>query len=104
MITDDPDEDAENLDDEALLNAYLGRGQSGKSSDPENSAEDIPDWPPSQTRNVGLIVDANTLGWFKANHADWRREMGFVLRAWVAVQAAAASPKRSTPTDDHLTS
>jgi uncharacterized protein (DUF4415 family) len=88
MISDDPDEDADNLDDEGLIAACLGQG---KAADPGDQAagQDIPDWPPIHTRNVGLIVDNATVDWFKANHADWRQEMGFVLRAWVATKNAA---------------
>ena len=104
MITDDPDEDADNLDDETLLSTCLGRRHPGESTDQENLAEDIPDWPPNRTRDVGLIVDTETLAWFKANHADWRREMGFVLRAWVAAQAASVSTKPSTPSAEQPTS
>lgn len=104
MITDDPDEDADNLDDEALLNAYLGRGQPGKSDNSENPDEDIPDWPPIRTRSVDLIVDDDTLGWFKNNHADWRREMGVVLRAWVAAQAAHASSEPSAAAGENTPS
>jgi len=93
MIRDDPDEDADNLDDEALVAACLGPGNTSE-QDSQAAEHAIPDWPPIGPRNVELIVDNETIDWFKANHADWRREMGFVLRAWVATKA---TPSKAYP-------
>ncbi len=91
MISDDPDEDADNLDDEGLIAACLGPGKTADPDEP-TADQDIPDWPSVGARNVGLVVDNGTLDWFKTNHADWRREMGFVLRAWVVTKATAPDP------------
>ncbi len=91
MMTDETDEDADTLDDEALLSAYLGSGTSGTPSDQDADPETrIPDWPPSRVRDTGLMVDTATLDWFKTNHADWRQEMAIILRAWVAAHTAPA--------------
>jgi hypothetical protein len=94
-ITNDPAEDADFpdidspdidlLDDEALIAAYVG--DSGLKAGPGIDTDDtLPDWPPPRTRDIGLNIDVATLNWFKAQYADWRREMGVVLRAWVAAQ------------------
>jgi len=89
-MVDDPDEDADNLDDDALFESYL----QGKSGMPREGLADptdtIPDWPPATMRDVGLTLDHETVAWFRASHSDWRREMSFVLRAWVAAQTAEA--------------
>jgi hypothetical protein len=87
-ISDQPDEDAANLDDNALFEAYLDAGTPRSGGVPAADAGDgMPDWPPVTLQNVGLTIDTATLAWFKSNHADWRAEAGFVLRAWVAAQA-----------------
>ncbi|MBS0644621.1 MAG: hypothetical protein U1E70_04490 [Acetobacteraceae bacterium] len=86
MLPDEPDEDAANLDDDALLDAYLN--PSPAEAD-QRDATRLPDWPKLTVREVGLSLDTATLDWFRAHHADWRREIGFVLKAWVAAQTAA---------------
>lgn len=83
MNSDEPDEDADNLDDENLLTTYLD----GSSPKPESEAAlVVSDWPPPTMRDLGLNVDAETLQWFEANHANWRQGMRSVLRAWVDTQ------------------
>ncbi len=79
MISEDPDEDADNLDDETLLRQYLG-AEKNVSGD---SVESIPDWPPRALCDVAFTVDSEISGWFKRHHGDWRRAMRLVLRAWV---------------------
>lgn len=91
-ITDSPEEDAAGLDDDALFEAYLAGGPPQKEHAPPASGnEEIAEWPSRRMREVGLAVDVATLAWFKTNHADWRREMGFVLRAWAAAARIAAN-------------
>ena len=87
MISDEPDEDADLLDDEAALEAYLGdtTPQAGSFSP---ASPPLPDWPPRAVRDVALTLDAETLAWFQATTADWRGEIRSILRAWVAVKAA----------------
>ncbi|MFL5253593.1 MAG: hypothetical protein ACJ8AI_11985 [Rhodopila sp.] len=85
----DPDEDADSLDDDALLEAYL---RADAPSAGRSAEEALPDWPPLRVREVGLQIETATLDWFKANHQDWCREIHFVLKAWVAAQAAAPTP------------
>ncbi|WP_428533728.1 hypothetical protein [Rhodopila sp.] len=82
MISDEPDEDADNLDDETLLRAYLGVGAATQAA--TDSTTDLPDWPQRRERDPGLNIDPETLAWFKARHGDWRGRMASVLRAWVA--------------------
>jgi len=89
-ISDDPHEDANNLDDDALFEAFLDAGIAQTGGAPEaESGDGIPDWPPVRMRTVALPIDVATLAWFKGNHVDWRAEVGFVLRAWVAAQTEA---------------
>jgi uncharacterized protein (DUF4415 family) len=87
MTLDEPDEDADTLDDEAALEGYLGDAPP-KPDSGASSAAVLPDWPPQAVRDIGLSLDAETLAWFKATNADWRREMRSVLRAWVAAKTA----------------
>jgi hypothetical protein len=82
MISDDPDEDADNLDDEKLLGSYFSAGSS--ESPPGSAAEsEIADWPamPGPGDSAG---DSETLHWFRTNNPGWRGEMTHVLRAWIA--------------------
>jgi hypothetical protein len=85
MIVDEPDEDADTLDDETALDNYLG-GESPANLD--TGLADLPDWPAPAKRDIGLDLDTATLNWFKQGHADWRREMRFVLRAWVLAKGS----------------
>jgi uncharacterized protein (DUF4415 family) len=85
MISDEPDEGADSLDDEALLESYLGV-KAPKRQASVDSGACMPDWPPSIERELGLNLDAGTIAWFKANHGDWRASMAGVLRAWVAAR------------------
>jgi hypothetical protein len=87
MISDDPDEDADTLDDETVLETYLGDGPL-RPDTAASVATELPDWPPQAVRDVGLNLDLETLAWFKAANANWRREMRAVLRAWVAAKTA----------------
>jgi hypothetical protein len=84
MISDEPDEDADTLDDETLLATYAG-------ADPGTgcrTAADVREWPASHRPSVAEAdIDAATLAWFKANHADWQGELRIVLRTWVAQQS-----------------
>lgn len=83
MISDDPDEDADNLDDDTLLQSYLGSDTWA----PEEQAVTMPDWPAGRSSDVALTVNAETVAWFKLNHADWRSAMELVLRAWVVAHS-----------------
>jgi uncharacterized protein (DUF4415 family) len=106
MTSDEPDEDADTLDDETLLETYLGASAAKPGAgDP---AADLPDWPQRRERNLGLNLDTETLAWFKARHFDWQSKMASILRAWVAAQtrrdrlreAATATPIESgTPAE-----
>jgi hypothetical protein len=80
MISDDPGEDADTLDDETLMQEYLGVRPEAATG----SVAAMPDWPPVSRGAVRLDLDAATIDWFRDRHADWRKQMGFVLRAWVA--------------------
>jgi hypothetical protein len=90
-ISDQPDEDAANLDDNALFEAYLDAGTPRTTGVlPTDVGDGMPDWPPVTMQNVGLTIDTATLAWFRSNYANWRAEAGFVLRAWVAAQPTTA--------------
>jgi hypothetical protein len=87
MISDEPDEDADILDDETAFENYLGDG-TPKPDTTASGTTGLPDWPPRAVLDVGLSLDAETLAWFKAANGKWRNEMRFVLRAWVAAKTA----------------
>jgi hypothetical protein len=85
MISDDPEADADALDDDQVLGAYLGiDARDAEAGMPYTAA--IPDWPPHQGEAV-LGVDGEIADWFKSRHANWRAEIRLVLRAWVAAHA-----------------
>ena len=95
MISDEPDEDADTLDDDELLENYLALGSAervpAKRKSGADSASAVLDWPQSPERDTGPDVDSRTLAWFKANHTDWRLGMADVLRAWVAARTRCGS-------------
>ncbi|PPQ38137.1 hypothetical protein [Rhodopila globiformis] len=86
MISDEPDEDADSLDDEQLLAGFLN-GPQGAAVRADGA--DRQDWPPCPGGQDILAVDADILTWFKANHDDWQRQIGCVLRAWIATRPGA---------------
>jgi hypothetical protein len=92
MHSDEPDEDADNLDDNNLLTNYLDGRSPGPASD---AASAVLDWPPLTKGDLGLNVDAETLRWFETNHADWRQGMRSVLRAWVDMRIHPAADTTS---------
>src|SRR3978361_1235879 len=87
MISDQPDEDADLLDDEAALDTYLGDATALAATDTVSTLG-LPDWPPRAARDIVLSLDGETVSWFKAGHVDWRRAMRRVLRAWVVSNQA----------------
>jgi uncharacterized protein (DUF4415 family) len=88
MILDEPDEDADAPDDGTLLESFLNTPQTTHSP----GAAPVPqDWPPHGPNGDTLVVDADILAWFKANHQDWQRQIRCVLRAWIAARPSAAS-------------
>jgi len=93
MISDESDEDADTLDDDDLLESYLGADSpediAAKRKSGADSAAAVRDWPQSCEPEAGPDPDAETLAWFKAHHADWRLGMADVLRAWVAARTRA---------------
>jgi uncharacterized protein (DUF4415 family) len=80
FFSSEPGADAENLDDDALLAACFGLDEQSRDSQPV----DIPDWPPARGNPVSIAVESDIAAWFRANSVNWQREIGFVLRAWVA--------------------
>jgi hypothetical protein len=86
-ISDEPDEDADSLDDEDLLETCVGAEAPKRQSASTTAASGIPDWPPSRrVPNVRTEIDVETLIWLKTTRPDWRSELGPVLKAWVAAQ------------------
>src|SRR5471030_1769249 len=83
MISNRPNEDADNLNDDHLLTTYFDGGSAKPDYD---AAADIADWPPLATQGLGLSVDAVTRRWFETNYGDWRQGMCAVLRAWADIQ------------------
>jgi hypothetical protein len=88
MISDEPGEDADSLEDDKMMEAYLGDG-SKEPADRSGTVPGLPEWPPLVSTDVALSMDAATIAWFKANHADWRRQVRLVLHAWIAAHSDA---------------
>jgi hypothetical protein len=91
MIADEPDEGADILDDEAVIDKCLG-GQPGLPDSPGRADPAVPrfEWPNGASGEVLIPVDSDTLAWFRGNHANWKHQMTAVLRGWVATQSAPA--------------
>ncbi len=90
MISDEPDEDADSLDDESLMETALGSASEPRDATGRRSGSAIiQDWPLSRLQGLELDIDVQTLAWFKANHVNWRRAMGSVLRGWIAAKSRA---------------
>ncbi len=92
-ISDEPDEDADTLDDDDLLGRLI-RPDTLTPVVKANAATDMPDWPPAETDHFRVALGNKTIAWFKANHADWAGQIDAVLRAWVAAheQKRGATP------------
>jgi uncharacterized protein (DUF4415 family) len=80
MISDEPDEDADSLDDEKLLVALLDGSQAAGIPTTASAQQD---WPSRRCGKEGLVVDADILTWFRTNHEDWQQQIRCVLRAWI---------------------
>ena len=91
MISDDPDEDADTLDDGAVFDSYLGDAPPRRDI-AASDATTLPDWPEAM-RDIGLDLDTETLSWFKAANTNWRSAMRSVLRAWVVANTAEGPTK-----------
>jgi hypothetical protein len=99
MISDEPDEDADTLDDATAIETFLG----GAPTKPDHSPAliDVADWPDRSVHDIGLHLDAETLKWFKSTYADWRRQMRAILHAWMTTNAANQPPSGlAQPTND----
>ena len=84
MISDHPDEDADNFQDDVLLKGIVGVDTPAETT---RGHAPVADWPPATARDAGLNLSHGTLAWFQANHADWRQEIGNVLQAWVMLKS-----------------
>ena len=72
MISDEPDEDADALDDETLLETYTSGDPPGPRSG-SVTTPDVRDWPPRhEASDTGSGIGAGTLAWFKENRIGWR--------------------------------
>ena len=94
MISDDPDEDATDLDDDAIFDTFVDSPSQALKSD---TAIPLADWPSRTITEVELNLDTETLAWFKSAHIDWRQQMAFVLRAWVlanGIEGRTSSPNQ----------
>jgi hypothetical protein len=80
MISDEPDEDADDLDDENMLETYVSAEAPTRRSDAEDPA-DVREWPRlSMAPSAGPDTGARTLTRFRVNHADWQQQLGMVLQ------------------------
>ena len=93
MTSDEPDEDADNLEDDKLLEGLLGDPQPAtpQSATPHAGTSGSQDWPCRHGAKETLTVDADILAWFRTNHENWQCQVGCVLRAWIATRPCTAS-------------
>ncbi len=85
MISDEPDEDAELLDDDALIEAITGPVTQPCSAGSTTAAAD---WPLRPRHGEALTVDGAILAWFQARDSAWQPQIQAVLRAWIAAQTS----------------
>jgi hypothetical protein len=84
MISDEPDEDADLLDDDALIEAATGPVTKPSILD---STPAPADWPPRACQAAEtLTVDGDILAWFRARDTNWQPHIHAVLRAWIAAR------------------
>jgi hypothetical protein len=95
MILDEPDEDADALDDDTALECLVSDAEARP--DDASHAQTLPEWPMRGQHDIGLTVDAVTMAWFKSTHPDWRRQMSSVLRAWMIANTASQTPGTCPP-------
>jgi hypothetical protein len=99
-ISDEPDEDADSLDDDDLLETCVGAEAPKRQSTSTAAASGMPDWPPSRrVPNVRAEIDVETLTWFKTTRPNWRDELGSILKAWVAAQKQLQADLPIPPTE-----
>lgn len=101
MISDDMDEDADTLDDDAALAAMID-GQAPERGASEGGPAVLPEWPGVTVKSVGLPMEADTVAWFKATHIDWRQAMTQVLRAWVVARKTDLHAENRSCAEDGL--
>jgi hypothetical protein len=98
MISDEPDEDADTIDFDDVLDTRMGEALVGPNGSVD-TARHMPDWPPLTARERGLSLDIETHAWFQAHHADWRHEMRRILHAWMVEQTARRQTVDTTRLD-----
>ena len=95
MISDEPDEDADNQDDEGLLESFIdsdagdtdpGDRSGKKRASVVTTAPRFDDWPYPDLSASNTSRDAEVLSWFKTNHASARLAMADVLRGWIGIK------------------
>jgi hypothetical protein len=94
MISDEPDEDADALDDDDLLENYLVPDKPMRdlpNREDGDNVGDVRDWPPADGSVSGPKLDSQTIAWFKVNHADGMLGIESVLKGWIAAHAQALS-------------
>src|SRR5271166_3996200 len=101
MISDEPDEAADLLDDDELVQALTCATATPAAP---GAAPAHGDWPPRGRHEEELIVDADILAWFQAKHTDWQEYIRAVLQAWIVARpdAAVRPGARQAPPDAPL--
>lgn len=101
MTSNDAAEDASTLDDDALIEACLGLDQ-GRPA--QTAPVTLPDWPPRRNQMVMVPIDPDIAAWFQVQSGSWRRDIGRVLRGWIAAhepqpEATASATITNPPAD-----
>ena len=82
MISDDPDEDADGLEDDNLLESCIAPDAAGR--DPAIAFDD---WPPPGPQDYAAGFDPAIQEALKAEHPNWRSGIEQVLRGWAEARA-----------------
>jgi hypothetical protein len=91
------EQDADDIEDDDIISTYLGAGDPAPSDFASgqlletNRPHRMPDWPHAINGDQAISIDPKTIDWFKRHHADWRAEIAFVLRAWIASRIRTGS-------------
>ncbi len=80
MTWTDAIEDADRLDDDALIEACLALDGNKPVS---GGLKTLPDWPPRTDQGALIVIDSDIAAWFQARSSMWQRDIVRVLRAWM---------------------
>jgi hypothetical protein len=87
-ISDEPDEDADEIPEEELVGRLIGAGPAKYI---KAETQPMADWPTTGTRPILLDIPEATISWFEAHSVSGIAEMAMVLNSWVSIHTETLS-------------